>query len=94
MPIFTAEYEKLIDMGAVPRSAKFLQLEDKEGNQLWRFVVMSNKSDNYLTEARKHGFNVKRFTYNLEKYKQEQEEKTKLEQKMELQKVRMLCLIT
>lgn len=74
-------------MSAVPRSARYLQLEDKEGNQLWRFVVMGNKLDNYMNEARKAGLNVKRFSYDMEKYKADQQEKTKLEQKMELQKV-------
>ena len=56
-------------MAAVPRSARYLTLEDKEGNQLWRFVVMANKLDNYLNEARKAGLNVKRFSYDMEKYK-------------------------
>ena len=74
-------------MAAVPRSAKYIQLEDKDGNQLWRFVVLSNKVDNYLNEARKAGLNVKRFTYNVEKYKQEQEDKTALEGKMALASV-------
>ncbi len=48
---------------------------------------MGNKLENYTNEARKAGLNVKRFAYDIEKYKAEQEEKTKLEQKMELQKV-------
>jgi hypothetical protein len=47
-------------------------------------VVLSNKLDNYLNEARKAGLNVKRFVYNVEKYKKEQEEKTALEGKMAL----------
>ena len=80
-------YELLVDMGAVPRSAKNLGLEDKEGNQLFRFVVLTIKVDNYLNEARKAGFMVKKFTYDLEKFKAEQENKTKLEAKMEYLKV-------
>ena len=80
-------------MAAVPRSAKFLQLEDKDGNQLWRFVVLSNKVDNYLNEARKAGLNIKRFTYNVEKYKQEQEDKTALEGKMALASVSSIFII-
>ena len=56
-------------MAAVPRSARYLTLEDKEGNQLWRFVVMAKMLDNYLNEARKAGLNVKRFAYDMEKYK-------------------------
>jgi hypothetical protein len=72
---------------AVPRSAKYLQLEDKDGNQLWRIVVLSVKLENYMAEAKKAGIQVKRFTYDIEKFKTEQENKTKLESKLELLKV-------
>jgi len=59
-------------MAAVPRSAKNLNLEDKEGNQLWRFVVLSNKLDDYLAQARKSSqFTFKKFVYDVEKYKAE-----------------------
>lgn len=75
------------DYGAVPRSAKFMQLDDQEGNQLYRFAVFSDFADQYLSEARKLGFNFKKFVYDYEKYKQDQEVKTKLEQRRELLKV-------
>lgn len=42
---------------------------------------------NYLNEARKAQLNVKEFTYNVEKYKQDQEDKTALEGKMNLASV-------
>lgn len=32
LPLFFESYEKLADMAAVPRSAKYLDLEDKDGN--------------------------------------------------------------
>jgi hypothetical protein len=64
---------------AVPRSAKYLQLEDKDGYQLWRVVVLSVKLDNYVAEAKKQSILVKRFVYDIEKFKSEQENKTKLE---------------
>lgn len=84
---FLQTYETIVDSAAVPRSAKYLQLEDKDGNQLWRIVVISVKLDNYLAEAKKQGLSVKRFVYDIEKFKSEQENKTKLEQKLELLKV-------
>jgi len=37
----------------VPRSAKALDMEDKDGNQLFRVVVLANKIDEYLNETRK-----------------------------------------
>ncbi len=61
--------------------------EDKDGYQLWRLVVLSTKVDNYLTESRKQGHNMKRFVYNYDKYRQEQEVKVKLEHKIETLKV-------
>lgn len=46
-------YEKLIpwtndSFAAVPRSAKSLEIEDKEGNQLWRVIVMREKVEDYI----------------------------------------------
>lgn len=67
--------------------------EDKDGNQLWRVVVLSSKVENYLAEARKQGYNIKRFAYNYDKYKQELEVKVKLEHKIELLKVSTSTLI-
>lgn len=71
-------------MAAVPRSAKYLDLEDKDGNQLYRFVILANKTDVYLSEARKAGLIVKKFSYNLEQYKKDREEQTKLEARSDL----------
>lgn len=80
---FQENYEKILEHAAVPRSLKFLELEDKEGYQLHRVVVLSSKVENYITEARKHGFTLKKFAYDLEKYREEQMLKTKLENKID-----------
>ena len=40
---------------------------------------MSSQVDNYLTEGRKQGLYMKKFSYDYEKYKQDQEARTKLE---------------
>jgi V-ATPase subunit C len=84
------QYEKLVEKAAIPRSARFMDLEDKDGYQLWRFVVLTTKVDNYLNEARKTGMSVKRFQYDFQKYKLEQETKVKLEHQMESLKVTSL----
>jgi hypothetical protein len=78
----------LPDYGAIPRSAQTMHIDDPEGNQLWRFTVLTDFVDNYLQEARRQGFNFRKFHYDYEKYKQEQEVKTKLEQRHEYLKVR------
>lgn len=85
--LFMDQYEKLVERAAIPRSARFMDLEDKDGYQLWRFVVLTTKVDNYLNEARKAGLTVKRFQYDFQKYKLEQETKVKLEHQMESLKV-------
>ena len=46
-------YEKVTEMGAVPRSARNLEVEDKDGNNLIRIVVMKNVVDDYMVAARK-----------------------------------------
>ena len=40
---------------------------------MYRFVVLTNKVDNYLAECRKSGILAKKFVYDFEKYKQEME---------------------
>lgn len=84
---FQQQYEELVADAAVPRCAQYLQLEDKDGYQLWRIVVLSSKIDEYMAEGRRQGLTLKKFTYNYEKYKADQEEKTKLEQRCEYLKV-------
>jgi hypothetical protein len=80
----------VIEQGAIPRSAVFMNIDDQEGNQMWRIVVMSNKVDNYLSEGRKQGLTLRKFTYDYEKYKQDQEARTKLEQRHEFLKVSLI----
>ena len=46
--------------------------------------MLATKSETYLTEARKAGLVVKKFSYNLEQYKKDREEQTKLEARAEL----------
>lgn len=48
---------------------------------------MTDFLDQYLQEARKANLNCKKFTYDYEKYKQDLEVKTKLEQRHEFLKV-------
>jgi predicted phosphatase len=55
----------------VPRSAKPLDIEDKEGNQLWRIVVLTDKLEEYMNEGRKQGLILRKFTYNYEAYQKE-----------------------
>ena len=48
-----ATYETLVPGAAVPRSARFLDnMEDKDGNQLFRVVVLSAKLDDYMQKAK------------------------------------------
>lgn len=87
VPQFQATYEKLVENGAIPRSATFMNIDDQEGNQLWRIVVMSNMMENYMQEGRKQGLTLRKFVYDYEKYKADQEVRTKLEQRQEFLKV-------
>lgn len=77
----------MVEDAAVPRSAQFMNIDDQEGNQMWRVVVMSSKLDDFITAGRKAGYNFKKFVYDYEKYKKDQEERTKLEQRHEFLKV-------
>ena len=83
---FKMTYEKLLkgeDASAmpvvVPNSCRYLGIEDKEGNQLFRFVVMSNQVDNYMAKARQENFSLRKFVYDYEKYKADLHQRTVLE---------------
>jgi len=92
IPAFLATYEKIIPwndqgtFGAIPRSAKFLDIEDKDGNQLWRIIIMREKLEEYIVEGRKQGLTLRKFTYNYEQYQKELQQRTELENKVELMK--------
>lgn len=73
--LFLQTYEKVIPwneaggiFAAIPRTAKSLDIEDKDGNQLWRFIVLRDKLEEYLVEGKKAGLFLKKFNYNREQY--------------------------
>jgi hypothetical protein len=76
-------YECLVaPLGAVPRSLQCLNIEDKDGYQLHRAVVMSQNFEQYMNDCRKNGIVAKPFVYDFEKYKKDLQLKTELETKM------------
>jgi hypothetical protein len=56
---FLQTYEKVIQwsdsgvFGAVPKSAKAMDIEDKDGFQLFSIVIFTEKLDEYIAEGRK-----------------------------------------
>jgi len=73
--LFLQTYEKVIPwnetkgiFAAIPRTAKSLDIEDKDGNQLWRFIVLRDMLEEYLVEGKKAGLFLKKFNYNREQY--------------------------
>ena len=79
---FNSNYEDVRE-GVVPKSARDLKQEDKEGNRLIRVVVMENSFDTFITKCKSQiGFLARVFNYNEEKYKQELEEAKVVEGKL------------
>ena len=78
---WATNYE-LLDKGVVPRSSENLNIEDKDGYQLHTVVLFKNVVDTFVHEAKMKKFIIKRFTFNPEKYREEQEEKIRLEQRI------------
>lgn len=54
--LFSQQYERLVKdaeiPAIVPQSLKYLGIEDKEGNQLYRFVCLSSQLDNVMHRGR------------------------------------------
>ncbi|TNV74115.1 hypothetical protein FGO68_gene17105 [Halteria grandinella] len=92
---FKSLYEKVLpwstegNFGAVPRSDVSLGIEDNDGNQLWRIVVIKDKLQEYLTEGRKQGLVLRPFVYDAEGYKKEIQQITELENKANLLKTQL-----
>ena len=79
---FNDNYE-LVGEGIVPRSARDLGQEDKDGNRLMRVIVMENSTEPFVAKCKsKIGFTARVFNYNEEKYKQELEEAKVIEGKL------------
>lgn len=88
---FKGTYEKIFpwinnNFTVVPRSARHIKEipEDKYGNQVWRIVVLKDKLQDYLKEGRNAGLILRPFTYDLETYKKDLEQCTKLEDRVAL----------
>jgi len=54
--------------GAVPESAKSLNLKDDDGNELWRMTAMKDEVALYCRLLGKQGFRTQEFSYNVEEY--------------------------
>lgn len=79
---FEDNYENIKE-GVVPRSARQLDVEDKDGNQLFRVVVMENSVDSFLPKCKqKLGFLAKVFNYDEEGYQKDLEEAKVIEGKL------------
>lgn len=88
---FMQTYEVVIDweMGSfdfsvIPRSARYTGIEDKDGYQLWRVVVLKERTLDYIKKAKEHGLMMRAFDYNYEKYQEELKERTRLEHAIDL----------
>ena len=88
---FQGHYETVHQAGAekkgpankdvVPGTGRFMDKEDKDGNQLWRVILFNHGIDTFIEGMRKHGFVAKRFIYDEQSYKEGQQKKLALEQK-------------
>jgi hypothetical protein len=72
LEIFKNEYEVIVPNCVVPKSLRFLNRDDREGNTLHRIVCFSHSVDNMLSEGRKRGFVLKKFVYDEVKYREDQ----------------------
>jgi V-type H+-transporting ATPase subunit C len=79
---FNKNYE-LVGEGIVPRSARDLEIEDKDSNHLMRVIVMENSADSFLYKCKqKIHFTAKMFDYDEEKYQHDLEEAKVIEGKL------------
>ena len=79
---FKKSYES-VGEGIVPRSARNLDVEDKDGNTIFRVVVMENSADSFLIKCKQRiGYTAKLFKYDEEGYQKDLEEAKVIEGKL------------
>ena len=67
---FKGSYEK-ITKDVVPRTFMSLNKEDKDGNQLWRVIMLNHSVDEFVLATRKQGYTVRKFVYDEDVYNSE-----------------------
>jgi len=82
---FVGTYEKFHEK-VVPRSAKcFTKLTDKEGNQLWRVVMMRSCADAFKAQCRTRKYAVRDFEYSEEAFKKLKDQRLTLDETVKRQ---------
>ena len=76
--------------GAVPMSAKYLEKHDADGNQLWRITCMKSEAVDYIRVMKRAGYPCQAFTFDAQKYIDEQNLIQELGVNLEAQNVRVL----
>lgn len=79
LQIFLDNYEFWPEGSVVPNSACVNERQDQEGNVLVGVTVLSTAADEFTTKCRNNGFTCKAIHYNLEKFKEDQVNRGKVE---------------
>jgi len=78
-PEFVKTYEQMAD-NIVPMSGrKFQDLDDKDGNSLWRVVMFKSAAENFKKQCRERRYVVRDFEYSEEGYQQLKAQRGQLE---------------
>mmetsp|Transcript_23146 Transcript_23146/g.53407 ORF Transcript_23146/g.53407 Transcript_23146/m.53407 type:complete len:268 (+) Transcript_23146:426-1229(+) len=78
-PEFAKTYEKIAE-NVVPMSGrKFKDLDDKDGNTLWRVVVFKSAAENFKKQCRERRYIVRDFEYSEEGYRRLKAQRDQLE---------------
>jgi len=76
---FAKNYETFTE-NVVPMSArKFKDLDDKDGNSLWRVVMFKSAAENFKKACREHRYIIRDFEYSEEGYKRLKTQRDQLE---------------
>ncbi len=71
--------------GQIEKNDRFLDVTDKEGNQLWTVTVFERNADAFITKARNQlKVYVRRVDYNVAAYEEEKKRRTELETKIQI----------
>eukprot|EP00826_Nyctotherus_ovalis_P029873 TRINITY_DN2369_c0_g2_i6.p1 TRINITY_DN2369_c0_g2~~TRINITY_DN2369_c0_g2_i6.p1 ORF type:complete len:349 (+),score=123.83 TRINITY_DN2369_c0_g2_i6:120-1166(+) len=77
-------YEKLVAF-VVPRSSQFLDITDKDGNQLWTVTLFRSSAEEFINKARSQlKVYVREVEYNLEAYEEEKRKQGELTEKIQV----------
>jgi len=84
-------YFKINEKWVVPKSTRNLEIQDKDGNQLWIFTMFKQEVPSYCVKAKSElKVTVRPFNYDESQYQNDKKARISLEETLKIQRTKLL----